>query len=600
MKKRVADYIVEKLSEAGARHVFLVTGGMIMHLTDALLQNKDMNYICCHHEQAATMAAEAYGRANNKLGVVFATAGPGTLNTITGVVGAYVDSSPCLIVGGQSKVSQAMVTGPRQFALQGFNNLALMKHITKYAVMLSDLKKVRYEVEKCIYIARQHRVGPVYMECPIDIQGAPFDPEEHAGFVPPSEDVDSAALERQIEQVSDMLSTARRPAILAGAGIRLADAIDDLQRLATTANIPILTSRLGMDLIGDDHPLFVGRPGTYGDRAANFTVQNCDLLLVLGCRLGIGLVGYDYQGFAKNAKKVMVDIDENELHKPSVIPDLPIRCEVGQFLRRLQTKLDGRIGGNQEWVEQTQTWKRNYPVDVPEYAEEKDGINSYHFTRLYSQMMAKDDLFLVDTGSCFHVHAQAFKVKFGQRHIITGGLSTMGYVPAVLGVAAANPGRSVYCITGDGSIQMNLQELQTIVHYRLPVKIILYNNHGYLLIRNTQRNFCEGRLIGESKETGVGFPDMEKIAHAYGIRYIRIARESEIEPQMKMVMAHDGPVICEVMNPREQLLGPRVQSKKLEDGSMISMAYDDMYPYLPRDEYERNCLYNRKEQNSKG
>ncbi len=596
MKIRVADYITQKLHEAGADYVFMITGGMIMHLTDALTKNKKMKYICFQHEQAAAMAADAYGRYTGKLGVAYVTAGPGVLNTITGVVGAYVDSAPCIIVGGQSKVSLAKVVGPRQFPLQGYNNIPIFKHITKYAVMLDDLSRVRYEVEKCIHIAQQPRVGPVYLECPVDIQGATFDPDECAGYVPQNdkEAVNKKALNKQITAVKQALLNSRRPLILAGAGVRLSGCIGQLHKFIEKTNIPIVTSRLGMDLIGHDHRLFVGRPGTYGDRAANFAVQKCDLLIVLGCRMGIGLVGYDFQNFAQSAKKVMVDVDEEELKKPSVVPDIAIKADAGEFLGKLSEQLNGYRNNNTPWVEKTQYWKEHYPVDLPEYAKEKHGINSYHFTRVFSESMPKDSLFVVDTGSCFHVYAQAFKVKYGQRHIITGGLSTMGYVPAVIGVAAIDRKKDVYCITGDGSVQMNLQELQTIIYNKLPVKLIIFNNNGYLLIRHTQINFCDGRLIGESPETGVGFPDMKKIAGAYGIKYMRIAKASEMDGKIKELKKIKGPVICEVMTPKNQFLIPRVASKKLEDGRMVSMPYDDMFPFMPREEYQSNQIQDQE------
>jgi acetolactate synthase-1/2/3 large subunit len=594
MKMRVADFLTSKLYDAGGEHVFLITGGMIMHLTDALLQHGKQKFICCHHEQAAVMAAESYGRLTGKLGVAYVTAGPGALNTLTGVVGAYVDSSPCIIVAGQSKVSQARVTGPRQFALQGFNTLPIFKNVTKYAVMLDDVSKVKYEVEKCIFLATSHRVGPVWIECPVDIQGAVFDPDDYEGFNPPYEKPDDSKLLReQVELVKDAILKSRRPCILVGAGVRLSGAIESLHKLLDRTGIPVLTSRLGMDLIDHEHPLFVGRPGTYGDRAANFTIQNSDVFLNIGCRLGIGLVSYEYQNFACRAKKIVVDIDRSELTKPSVVPDIAICTDADVFINMLIERLGNYHFDNKKWVEQTQLWKKKYPVDLPEYEKEKEGINSYHFTRLFSERMPKDGVFILDTGSCFHVYAQAFKVKFGQRHIITGGLSTMGYMPGVIGVAAAHPGKEVYCITGDGSIQMNLQELQTIIHNKLPAKIVVFNNSGYLLIRHTQKNFMDGRFIGESTDTGVSFPDMKKIAKAYGIPYMRISKLSELDTKLTSLIKHEGNVICEVMTPANQLLIPRVASKKLEDGTMVSMAYDDMFPFLPRDEYQENCVYDK-------
>lgn len=594
MKQRVADYLTAKLYDAGGENVFLVTGGMIMHLTDALREHEKQTYVCCHHEQAAVMAAEAYGRFTGKLGVAYVTAGPGALNTLSGVVGAYVDSSPCIVVAGQSKVSQAVVKGPRQFALQGFNTKPIFDHVTKYAVMLDDITRVRYEVEKCIHIAKSPRVGPVWIEVPIDIQGDTFDPDEYEGYVPPVEESDSFAPSKEaVTEVAELIRNSRRPCILAGAGVRLSGAVEELQRFAEETKIPLLTSRLGMDLVGYSHDFYVGHPGTYGDRPANFTVQNSDLLLVIGCRLGIGLVGYDYEGFGNRARKVMIDVDDNELDKPSVVPDVKVRADAKLFLQSLMKELDGFSVDSERWVEQTRSWKKDYPVDLPEYAFEKDGINSYHFISALSDRAADDAVFLLDTGSCFHVFAQAFKVKYGQRHIITGGLSTMGYSPASVGVAAANVGKEVFCITGDGSVQFNIQEFQTIVHNKLPIKTVVLNNRGYLLIRLTQQNFQEGRLIGADCDSGVSFPDLEKIAWTYGIKFIRIADINEMDEKLCELFEYNGPVLCEVITPQNQLLIPRVASNKLDDGRMVSMPYDDMFPFLPREEYSRNCVYDK-------
>jgi acetolactate synthase-1/2/3 large subunit len=592
MKQRVADFITDRLYQAGGKNAFLITGGMIMHLTDALRQHGRQTYTCCHHEQAAVMAAEAYGRFTGELGVAYVTAGPAALNTLTGVVGALVDTSPCIVVAGQSKVSQAKVTGPRQFALQGFHTLPIFRQVTKYAVMLDDVSRVRYEVEKAIAIAKTPRVGPVWIEVPIDIQGMMFDPDECEGYTAPDEAVRVAdCSDDDIRTAAEWIRHSRRPAILAGAGVRLSDAVDALRRTAEQLGIPLLTSRLGMDLIDHRHPLFVGRPGTYGERSANFTIQNCDLLLVIGCRLGLGLVGHDFADFAHHARKIMVDVDEAELSKPAVVPDIPIRADARTFLERLGRELHGYRLSNAPWVSRTQKWKKEYPVNLPEYVNETDGINSYHFVSAMSEKAPGDAVFVLDTGSCFHVFAQAFKVKQGQRHVITGGLSTMGYWPAAVGVAKAS-GKDVYCVTGDGSLQFNLQELQTMVHNRLPIKTIVLNNAGYLLIRLTQQNFQEGRLIGTDEESGVSCPDLEKIAGAYGVKFFRISALEEMDAVLDDFIAWRGAAICEVMTPKNQLLMPRVASRKREDGTMESMPYDDMFPFLPRDEYLRNCFRN--------
>lgn len=597
MEIRVSDYITEVLAEASGNKVFMITGGMIMFLTDSVYKankEKGLDFYCFHHEQAASMAAEAYGRASGKLGVTYVTAGPAALNTLTSVAGAYVDRAPMIVVSGQSKVEQTHVTSPRQFSLQGFNTKPIFEQVTKYAVLLDDLHTIKYELQKAIFMAFQQPIGPVWIECPIDIQGAMFDPDLYEDFIPIVEE-QTEITDKILSEITSYLINSKRPCILAGAGIRQANIINEFMQLVNLLQIPVTTTRMGMDIIDHDNEYFVGRPGTYGDRTGNFTVQNADVLLVLGCRLSIGVIGHDYKGFAPDTKKIIIDVDPNEFKKPSVSEnDLCIEADLKYLLPLLVKKIKNN---NQyiadkyfNWLSLTNFWKNKYPVDLPEYANQEE-INSYHFMSKFSEKVEEDSLFAVDTGSCFHVHAQAFKVKFGQRHIITGGLSTMGYSPSSIGVAVASDlKKDVYCISGDGSIQMNLQEFQTIAHYNLPIKTIIINNDGYLLIRLTQKNFCENRLIGESKSNGVGFPSIEKVAGLYGIKYIGIRTIDELSSKIDELIEFNGPLICEVFTPREQLLIPRVASKKLDTGEIISMPYDDMFPFLPREEYQENKM----------
>jgi acetolactate synthase-1/2/3 large subunit len=595
MEIRVADYLTQELAKVSGNKIFMITGGMIMFLTDAVYKlNKEngLEFFCFHHEQAASMAAEAYGRATGKLGVTYVTAGPAALNTLTSVVGAYVDRSPCIVVSGQSKVEQTKVTAPRQFSLQGFNTKPLFEQVTKYAVILDDISKIKYEIQKAIYMALEQPIGPVWVECPIDIQGATFDPDLYEDFMPVAK-TKSTSTQEQLANIIKLLKNAQRPVILAGAGVRQSDMITEFHELIKLLKIPVTTTRMGMDIIDHEDEYFVGRPGTYGDRTGNFTVQNSDVLLVLGCRLSIGVIGHDYAQFAPDTKKIIIDVDPHEFDKPSISKkDLCIEANLQNLIPDLINELktsDYNSNAFSHWLKLTKSWKIKYPVDLEEYANLNE-INSYHFMGQFSKKVGPNALFAVDTGSCFHVHAQAFQVKFGQRHIITGGLSTMGYSPSSIGVAASasKDNKDIYCISGDGSIQMNLQEFQTIAHYKLPVKTIIINNDGYLLIRLTQKNFCENRLIGESNQNGVGFPSMEKVADLYGIKYLAIKTIDDLDSKIDELIAYNGPMICEVFTPREQLLIPRVASKKLDDGKIVSMPYDDMFPFLDREEYEEN------------
>jgi len=593
MKIRVADYLTKELAKASGNNIFMITGGMIMFLTDAVEKQHRENglkYYCFHHEQAASMAAEAYGRSSGKIGVTYVTAGPAALNTLTGVVGAFVDRSPTIIVSGQSKVEQTKITEPRQFSLQGFNTLPIFEKVTKYAVILDDLKDVKYKIQKAIYMALQQPVGPVWIECPIDIQGSFFEPDEYEDFIP--ERTEKKYTKDDLILIADTLLNSNNPVILAGAGIRQSNVIDKFNELINFLKIPVTTTRMGMDIIDNEHPYFVGKPGTYGDRTGNFTVHNSDVLLVLGCRLSIGVIGHDYDKFASNSKKIIIDVDPKEFKKPSINKnDVCIEANLIDILPDLITLLKNDYldkNSFESWLRLTKFWQVQYPVDLPEYSKGNE-INSYHFMHEFSKKVDNKSFIAVDTGSCFHVHAQAFKVKYGQRHIITGGLSTMGYSPSSIGVAAsAKENIDTYCISGDGSIQMNLQEFQTIAHYKLPIKTIIINNDGYLLIRLTQKNFCDNRFIGESKESGVGFPSMKKVADLYDIKYISIKSNEELSEKIDELISYKGPMICEVFTDREQLLIPRVASKQLDNGKMVSMPYDDMFPFLDSDEYDEN------------
>ncbi|MFA6489910.1 MAG: thiamine pyrophosphate-binding protein [Candidatus Micrarchaeia archaeon] len=590
-KMRVADYISGFIAGKGVDRVFMVVGGLSMHLVDAFARQEGMKYVSMHHEQACVMAAEAYARQTGKFGVACVTGGPGAVNTLTGVVSAHFDSSPVLVISGQTKVGVIEAEGVRQFGVQGFNTLPIFKNVSKYAVLIKDASMARYEMEKALHICKSGHPGVVWVEVPLDVQGMEIDPDALKGYVPEDE---SAHYEREakekVPKLVELLKNSSRPLFLFGNGVRLSQAKKQAIGLAEKLRVPVITSRLGIDLIGSDNPIFIGRPGTYGDRPANFAAQTCDLLVVVGCRLSMSLTGYGYAEFAANAKRVMVDVDSYEMNKPSVASfDLKINSDASVFLRRLADET-GKAGWQprEKWLEKCTGWKQRYPVVLPEYSRDDNGINSYYFTERLSMQLSQDDTIVVDTSSPFHVVSQAIKIKDGQRYITTGGLSTMGYaLPAAIGTACAKTKGRTVVVVGDGSFQMNIQELQTIVHYRVPAKIFLWNNSGYLLIRHTQNNFQGGRLAGESPKTGMSCPDTEKIAAAYGIKFLRASKVSELDGAIKQALETEGPVICEVKTPELQLVIPRVSSEKGADGKMISHPFDDMYPNLGRETYAR-------------
>lgn len=589
----VAEYIIKFLSQKGVDEVFMVSGGQAMYLIDAVQKNGKFNVTCTHHEQSAGMSADAYGRIKGKPAVALVTAGPGAVNVINGVVGGWTDSSPMIVISGQSNLINVQYqekTGIRQFGVQGINIKPLVKSVTKYFITIDDPAKVLTYLETAYFLATNGRPGPVWIDVPLDVQRTEVPDNLVSEFKPHIEISDESKVIDQIEAMMKMLADAKRPVLLVGQGVRLAGATKEFTNLVSKLKIPVLTSRLGIDLIESDNDLYVGRPGTYGERSAHFAIQNSDLLIAVGCRLTTSLIGHNPKDFARNAKKIVVDIDTLELDKPGLVIDLKIQTDAKIFFKLLLNKLsDFKSIDFSPWIERCHEWKVKYPVDLPSYKEENP-VNSYYFTDRLSELSAPGDAVLVDTGSCFHVACQTWKIKKGQRFLTTGGLSSMGYWAAVIGACAANDRKRTMVITGDGSLQMNIQELATIKHNNLPIKIFIFNNNGYLLIRHTQKNFMEGRLLGEGPESGVWCPDSLAIAKAYGIKGVRIENSDEVDKKIKEVLDFDGPVVCDVMTPEWQLIAPRVASEKNAEGKLVQKPYEDMFPYLDKDELGKNMI----------
>jgi acetolactate synthase-1/2/3 large subunit len=567
-----------------------------MYLDDAVGKNKNFEIICTHHEQTAAMAADAYGRIKNKPAIALVTAGPGSVNAMNGVVGGYTDSAPMIIISGQTNLSFVKYqdeTGIRQYGVQGINIKPLVLNIVKYFITIDDISKLEYYLDKAYKEVVTGRPGPVWIDVPLDIQRQEVDLNS---FLPVENRFISGNMvnNRYYDQIFNKISFSKRPIFIVGQGVSLAKAREAYLQLLEVLRIPVITSRLGIDLIESDHPLYVGRPGNYGERSANFAIQNSDLIISIGCRLSSSLVGHNPGEFGKKAYKFVVDIDEKELNKPGVKIDTKICMDCKEFIIGLKEYLSNKdIPDFSEWIKACNNWKRKYPVVQSEYAKEKP-VNSYFFIDTLSSLTDHDATILVDTGSCFHVACQTWKIKRGQHYLTTGGLSSMGYWVAGIGACLANDRKNTIVITGDGSLQMNIQEFATIKHNNLPIKVFILNNNGYLLIRHTQRNFMDDRFIGESPETGVWCPDSLEIAKAYGIRGIRISSSDGIEKIIKEVLSFTGPVICDVMTPEWQLLIPRVSSDKLPDGSLVSREYSDMFPYLSRDEYHENMIADRE------
>ncbi|MGB6247622.1 MAG: thiamine pyrophosphate-binding protein [Terriglobales bacterium] len=601
---KLSDYIAGQLADWGVRHIFLVTGGGAMHLNDSIGHEPRIQYVCNHHEQASAMAAEAYARVSGLPGVVNVTTGPGGINALNGVFGAWTDSVPMLIISGQVKRETCMrtqkITGLRQLGDQEADIVAMVANITKYAVQIDDPLSVRYHLERAWYLAQNGRPGPCWLDIPVDVQAAAIDPASLRGYDPAEDtlaknngsDADPLKLSSASREVLQRIRNAKRPVILAGTGVRAAHAVAEFDELFHRLGVPVTTAWTH-DLIASDDPLFCGRQGTIGDRAGNFTVQNADVLLILGSRLNIRQTSYNWQSFAPRAFKIQVDIDDAEFHKPTVQPNLAIHCDLKQFLQELLRQCDAenyRPGAHAAWLAWCRERVQRYPVVQDRQRQSGPPLNPYYFIEQLSARLADDDVIVCGNASSCIVPFQAMRLRKGQRLFSNSGSASMGYdLPAAIGAAFARPGKRVICLAGDGSIQMNIQELQTVVHHRLPVKIFVLNNSGYLSMRMTQSGFFR-RLTGESAASGASFPDMVKVACAYGIPSIRIDRQSQLE-QIDRALAADGPALIDVVLDRNQEFEPRSRARQLPDGRIVSPNLEDMYPFLDETELMDNVIH---------
>ncbi|PIR95899.1 MAG: hypothetical protein COT92_03875 [Candidatus Doudnabacteria bacterium CG10_big_fil_rev_8_21_14_0_10_42_18] len=591
---RVADYIAEFIQKLGVRHVFMITGGGMMFLSDGVAANPSLSPVFNHHEQASAIGAFAYSKYTGNWGAAYFTTGCGSTNAVTGLLDAWQDNIPVMFISGQVKRKETTYNSGlplRQFGVQEANIIPVVSSLTKFVVMVNEPEKIRYYLEKAVYLATTGRPGPVWIDVPMDVQGAPIDENNLAGFDPKElgePEFKTEPTPEELQEVIKLLKSAKRPVILAGHGIRIAGAIPEFRQFVEKYNIPVVGTYLAIDYLPSAHSLFIGRSGLKGDRAGNLAIQNSDLLLNLGSRLGITVTGYEYGLFAREAKVVVVDIDPKEHQKNTVKIDLFVNADVKKFFGAMVENFET---GTAEWRNKCLDWKKRYPVCLPEYANSREGVNLYYFVDRVSKQLKEDSVVVSDAGSAMYVPAQGLQLTKQQRFITSGGDAEMGFtIPACVGVSMARKKGEVVGITGDGSFQLNIQELQTIVYNKLPIKLFVWNNDGYLSIRFTQRRFFAGREHGTDKSNGVSFPELEKIAYAYGIHYVKIQNNQELDEGIKTVMSHEGPVICEVMCLRDQEIIPTVSSKKREDGSMVSKPLEDMYPFLDREEFKSQMI----------
>lgn len=610
-KVRLSDYVAQKLHAHGVRHVFMLTGGGAMHLNDAMGRVDGLQYVCCHHEQALAMAAESYTRLSGRLAALNVTTGPGGINALNGVHGAYTDSIAMIVLSGQVKRETLASNAPvrlRQLGDQEVDIVSMVRPITKFAAMVTEPQDIRYLLEKALWLAETGRPGPVWIDVPIDVQSALIDPETLHGFDPIREGYGrdyalpaeygwktGAALSAAVVEVLEAIKGAKRPVLLPGTGVRISGAYDIFLRIADKLGIPIAPAWNAQDLVADDHPLYVGRPGTVGDRAGNFAVQNSDCVLVLGCRLNIRQISYNFASFARAAKKIMVDVDAAELAKPTLNIDMPVHADLKAFLPELERALEGYETpvAHREYLSWAMERRRKYFPVLPEYWETKGVVNPYCFTEALFEQLDENEVIVMADATAAVVTVQAARLKKGQRLFSNSGAASMGYdLPATIGAWHAMPGGSkrVICMAGDGSIMQNLQELQTIVGQKIPAKIFLYNNAGYHSIRQSQQAHFNGFSVGCGPDSGVTFPDFEKIAMAFGFAYTQTSDHADMRGAISKTLMADGPAICEIFVDKEQAFAPRLSSKRLEDGTMITAPLEDLAPFLPRDEFESNMI----------
>ena len=616
MKKRVADYIADFLVDKGIDHVFTVTGGGAMHLNDGLGHKAGLRCIYNHHEQACAMAAESYARINRRMAAVCVTSGPGGTNAITGVLGAWLDSIPMLVLSGQVRYDTTVrSTGLklRGYGDQEFDITRAVGCMTKYAEMVVHPEDIRRCLEKAVHLAQTGRPGPCWLDIPVNVQGAFIETEELSGYNPgegslgesspgessPEKDNPEETQETpprvsdwQVQEILERIRRAERPVLNAGNGIRIAGGAEVFRRVADKLNIPVVTGWNSIDLIENDNGLYVGRAGIMGDRAGNWAVQNSDLLLSVGSRLSIRQVGYNYQSWAREAFTIVEDIDREELKKPDLHIDMPLWADAADLLEALDRNLpEGKLWNGEKWLSVCRGWKRNYPVVQEKQRHQQGRTNVYAFVEALSSRLPEGQITVVGNGSACVVGSQAYVIKRGQRFIVNSAVASMGYdLPAAIGACFGSGEQEIICVTGDGSIQMNLQELQTIIHHRLPVKIFVINNEGYHSIRQTQSSFFGGQPVGTGTDSGdLSFPRMEALAAAYGYPYYKIEENSQLE-RIEQVLAAAGPCICEVLVDRGQRFEPKAASKKLEDGSMVSAPLEDLAPFLPREELEKQMF----------
>lgn len=595
---KVSDLVADILASHGIEHVFMVTGGGAMHLNNSLGKHPKIKYVCCHHEQACAMAAESYARLTGNIAAVNVTTGPGGINALNGVFGAWTDSIPIIVISGQVRYDTTVhSTGInlRQLGDQEFARIIdVAKTMCKFAVMVTEPNNIKYYIEKALFLAQNGRPGPVWIDIPMNIQGAYIDENnlrEYNTVEDQSENPPEPANEI-IDRVIEKLEKAQRPVLLVGYGIRAAKMVDEFLELVGILQIPVVTAWNAHDLIENDNNFYVGRPGTVGDRAGNFAVQNSDLLLILGSRLNIRQIGYNYKTFAREAYKIMVDVDELELKKPTLEIDFPILSDLNKFIPKLITKLKAiSLGHKDDWLIWCKKRKEIYPIVLKNYWDKKSPVNPYCFMEKLFDNINEGQIIVSGDGTACVTSFQTANIKKGQRLYTNSGSASMGYdLPAAIGACIGSGLKKIICLAGDGSIMMNIQELATISYLRLPIKIFLLNNNGYHSIRQTQANFFEPPQVGVGPDNGLGFPNFQSLCASFRIEYNKCDNHADLERVIKINLEGSNPSLCEIMIDLEQQFAPKQSSLRLENGQLVSKPLEDLAPFLSREEFKNNMI----------
>lgn len=594
---KLSDYVIDVVAKAGARHIFMLTGGGCMHLTDSVGRNSHVEYVCCLHEQACAFAAEAYAEHTNGLGVVLVTTGPGGTNAVTGVAAAWLESASCLFISGQAKRADLIgSSGVRSMGQQEVDIVSIVRPITKYAKTIVDPETIRYDMEKAVYLATHGRRGPVWIDIPLDVQAAAIDEKSLRGFDPASEIQTSEPhrLREQVSQAIDLFNRSERPVLFLGNGARSAHIRGQVYKLIETLGIPVLATWKMIDAIPEDCEFYAGRPGAVGQRGANFTQQNSDCMLILGARLDRPQTAFSHQNFARAATKVLVDIDPAEIAKFDMRIDVPVCADAGDFIAEfLQQSSKVIKRDRRSWLERTKEWQKKYPVVLPEHWENSNEVvSTYVLIDILSEELSADDLMVPgSSGPCSEVFMQTFRVKAGQRIVNSNSLGAMGTgLPASIGACLASGRKRTTCVNGDGGFQLNVQELETVRRLNLPIKYFVLCNGGYASIMATQQNYFQGRFTGSEPSSHLTLPNIIRVADAYGIPTAHLHDHSDIRNRVRAVLSAPGPMVCAVdVSPNERTF-PRVASTVRPDGSIVSKPMEDMSPFLSREEFLANMI----------